>query len=182
LTFVFYSPKVASNLNEIGQRTDQRRGSADKTSSSSVQGKKHQYKVFARKTDDDGDAKNDSDNEEKLDKNTVSKDKSLAEVTLHRKRKTDKLIEKTTKKKIEKKGRIEKKCSEEVPPKKNVDDKEKTNKLAERVVDKEVVPEKPIEKHSKKTKVGKEKCEETVSKKAKRGNCSQQASEGGESL
>ena len=41
---------------------------------------------------------------------------------------------------------------------------------------------KPTEKHSKKTKAGKDKCEEAVSKKAKRGNSHQQAIEGGESL
>ncbi|KAJ8421246.1 hypothetical protein Cgig2_013347 [Carnegiea gigantea] len=68
------------------------------------------------------------------------------------------------------------KSSEEVPPEKKVDDKEKTDKSAERATEK-ATPEKPIENRSKKTKAGKEKCEETVSKKAKRDNSSQQAKE-----
>ena len=99
MPFAFYSPKVALNLDKICQGTDQRRGSADKTCSSSVQGKKRRYKIFSCKTHDDDDATNDSDNEDKLDKNTTSEDKSLAKVPLHKKRKTNKSIEKTTKNK-----------------------------------------------------------------------------------
>ena len=49
LPFVFYSPKVASDLDESGQGVDQRREYACKTSSSSGQGKKDQYKVFPTK-------------------------------------------------------------------------------------------------------------------------------------
>ncbi|KAJ8431995.1 hypothetical protein Cgig2_005924 [Carnegiea gigantea] len=49
-------------------------------------------------------------------------------------------------------------------------------------MEKEALPTKPAEKHSKKTKASKDKCEEAVSKKAKRGDCHQQATEGGESL
>ncbi|KAJ8425625.1 hypothetical protein Cgig2_024280 [Carnegiea gigantea] len=47
---------------------------------------------------------------------------------------------------------------------------------------KEVVPEKPVKKRPKKMKARKEKCEETISKKAKRGNSAQQAREANESL
>ncbi|KAJ8429514.1 hypothetical protein Cgig2_016246 [Carnegiea gigantea] len=68
------------------------------------------------------------------------------------------------------------------PPEKIVNDKEKTDKSSERVTEKEALPTKSAKKPSKKTKAGKEKCEEAVSKKAKRGNSSQQATEGGESL
>ena len=71
MPFVFYSPKVALNPDEIRQDVDQRRGSTDKTSSSSIQQKKDWYKAFAHKTDNDGDATNDSDNKDKLDKNIV---------------------------------------------------------------------------------------------------------------
>ena len=53
---------------------------------------------------------------------------------------------------------------------------------AKKAMEKEALPAKPIEKHSKKTKARKQKCEEAISKKAKRGNSSQQATEGGESL
>jgi len=66
-----------------------------------------------------------------LDKNTTSKDKSPAKVSPHKKRKTDRSIEKNTKKKTEKAGKTAKKSSEEAPPEKNVDDKEKTDKSPE---------------------------------------------------
>ncbi|KAJ8426178.1 hypothetical protein Cgig2_017106 [Carnegiea gigantea] len=53
---------------------------------------------------------------------------------------------------------------------------------AERATDKETLLAKPAEEGYIKAKAGKEKYEEVVSKKAKRGNSSQQAIEGGESL
>jgi len=115
---LFYSLKVALNPDKIGQGANQRRGSPDKTNISSIQGKKHRYKVFACKTDDNDDATNDSDNEDKLDKNTTSEDKSLVEVPPHKKRKTDKPTEKSTKKKTKKKGRAEKKQLKRSPLKK----------------------------------------------------------------
>ena len=76
IPFVSDSAKVASNPDKIGQCADERRGSIHKTSSSSVQGKKRQYRAFAHNADDDDDAMNDSNNEDTLHKNTATEDKS----------------------------------------------------------------------------------------------------------
>ncbi|KAJ8427311.1 LOW QUALITY PROTEIN: hypothetical protein Cgig2_032960 [Carnegiea gigantea] len=65
------------------------------------------------------------------------------------------------KKKTEKKGDRDEKQG---PPKKIVDDKEKTHKSAEIAVEKEALPVKPAEKRSKKTKAGKDKCEKAAKK------------------
>ncbi|KAJ8434823.1 hypothetical protein Cgig2_033545 [Carnegiea gigantea] len=79
-------------------------------------------------------------------------------------------------------GGPKRKAMKRSSPEKIVDDKEKIDKLVEKAMEKEDLPAKSAEKRSKKTKAGKEKCEEAVSKKAKRDDSSQQATEGGESL
>ena len=58
---------------------------------------------------------NNSDNEDKLDENTVSEDKSPAKVPLNKKRKTDKSSQKATQKKAEKKGGLRRKIVKRSP-------------------------------------------------------------------
>ena len=68
---------------------DERRGSAEKSSCSAGQEKKHRHKMFAQKIKIVDDAPNESDEEDNLDTNKASEDKSPADEQRKKKGKSD---------------------------------------------------------------------------------------------
>ena len=76
LPFVFCSPNLPLDSKESEMLDDERSGSAEKSSSSDGERKKHRFKVFARKLRSVDDHPNKSDEEDNFHDNKESKDKS----------------------------------------------------------------------------------------------------------